>query len=308
MDPFGVIFLRSAKSNTGKIVGNRDVNSTRLYIVNNPTYHYDSYVFGSSKSHAFMTKEWGKYIKAKNIFHFDANSEGLYGLYTKLKFIDKTGDSIKNVLIICDPFFFEITSDADDFLYKKDCKVTGSSVLSFQWVFFKAFLSDGFFVSYFDYSLFGKYRDYMHGQITEIKDSIGIVSNDFYFYGTKMKLKEDSAGYYIQRNWMFYKRKDSAFYSDATIGSKQVSMLKEIKEIFNKYHTACKMIISPLYSEEYFNLTDKAKLQDIFGNEAVYDFSGKNSITTNVGNYYDQNHYKDFIGSQILKEIYTGKN
>ncbi|HSY76839.1 MAG TPA: hypothetical protein VK890_08285, partial [Bacteroidia bacterium] len=81
-------------------------------------------------------------------------------------------------------------------------------------------------------------------------------------------------------------------------------ILKEIKKIFDKHKTNYKIVISPLYSQETFNSKDLNELNELFDSSNVFDFSGKNQYTENIGNYYDNSHYKTFIGSQLLKKIY----
>jgi hypothetical protein len=45
-------------------------------------------------------------------------------------------------------------------------------------------------------------------------------------------------------------------------------------------------------------------LYDIFGEENVYDYSGVNTITNEISNYYEASHYRVHIADAILKEMY----
>jgi hypothetical protein len=85
-------------------------------------------------------------------------------------------------------------------------------------------------------------------------------------------------------------------------------MLYDIKRIFLKHKTKYRIVISPLYDQQYFNPKDLEKLQNIFGKMNVFDLSGKNQITEYKGNYYQNQHYKIFIGREILKTIYGEGN
>jgi hypothetical protein len=60
-DPFKV--LRTyADFSKPVIVPNRDYVSTETFIRNNPHYHYNSFIFGSSRTMAFKPARWKKYL------------------------------------------------------------------------------------------------------------------------------------------------------------------------------------------------------------------------------------------------------
>ncbi|HTB32753.1 MAG TPA: hypothetical protein VK808_12035 [Bacteroidia bacterium] len=304
LDPFNII--RGLES-PGDLHWNRDIISSRIFLKNNPKYHFKSFIFGSSRSLAFQCKDWGPYVDDTTPFHFDAWKENLFGIYTKIRYIDSIGNPLENVLIISDPETYNLTQDKS-FGDIKDYKITGTPTLDFQLEFLKSFYSDFFFIRYIDYRLFKTYRPYMETYIPSKEQyfSYDEITNDPHFLTTVMQeIASDSIRFY--KRPMFYTRKNETVISPACLTSKEISVLKEIKKIFDKHKTNYKIVLSPLYSLEYFNPADEIILKQIFGSDNVFNFSGKNSITNQVGNYYDYSHYKIYIGQRILKAIYKGE-
>jgi hypothetical protein len=304
IDPFHVIGKLESPDD---LHWNRDVISSRIFIRNNPTQHFKSFIFGNSRSLAFLTRDWAPYIHDRNAFHFDAFKESLFGIYTKIKYIDSNGNDLKNALIICDPTIFTATEDKT-FAYIKDYKITGTSPLAFHFEFLKSFYTDFFFIRYIDYLLFKTYRPYMKDYIPGKREyfSYDETSNDPHYLNADMQeITADSLNYY--KRSIFYKRKDESVISTQRLNTRDIYMLKEIKGIFNKHQTKYKIVIGPSYDMEYFNPVDLGLLHQIFGNNNVYDFSGKNSITNQIGNYYDYSHYKIYVGERILRAVYKGE-
>ena len=84
-------------------------------------------------------------------------------------------------------------------------------------------------------------------------------------------------------------------------------MLYKIKSLIDESKTNCKIIISPLYNQIKFNPEDLIILQNIFGTNNVYDFSGINEYTNNTLNYYENSHYRPILCDQILSIIYKDR-
>jgi len=96
LDPFRVLwtydFSKDLHANAGL---NRDFVSTEFFKEKYQQYHYDSFIFGSSRTLAFLPEDWGKYLPDNSsIFCFDASHESIYGIYTKLKYLENHNISI----------------------------------------------------------------------------------------------------------------------------------------------------------------------------------------------------------------------
>jgi len=70
----------------------------------------------------------------------------------------------------------------------------------------------------------------------------------------------------------FYERDTVIPPADPQISSKQMTMLRNIKAIFDKHHTNYKIIISPLYDQIALNSRDNSILQNIFGQNTIFNF------------------------------------
>jgi len=149
-DPFKIIndYEEFYTNQSRELFINRDHVSTRLYIKNYPLYHYDSFIFGSSRSYAFLAKEWQKYILSP-AFHFDASGESLFGIYTKIKYLYLNKRPLKNCLIIINAGLLSKTFNNEETALIKDPEISGESRLKYHYKFFTAFLTGGFFVPYF---------------------------------------------------------------------------------------------------------------------------------------------------------------
>ena len=84
-------------------------------------------------------------------------------------------------------------------------------------------------------------------------------------------------------------------------------MLTEISRLLHLHHTQYKVVISPLYDQIKFNPSDLQVLQEIFGRQNVYDFSGSNAITSDYHNYYEESHFRPVIAQRLMDSIYFNK-
>ena len=66
-------------------------------------------------------------------------------------------------------------------------------------------------------------------------------------------------------------------------------------------------MISPLYDQVKFNPEDLSVLQEVFGHNQVFDFSGVNEFTTSKYNYYETSHYRPHVANEIMKKVYAGQ-
>ena len=63
---------------------NREYLSTELFLRNNPTYHYNSFIFSSSRGGGMNTYQWKQYLpEGAKPFLFQAWGESLTGIELK---------------------------------------------------------------------------------------------------------------------------------------------------------------------------------------------------------------------------------
>lgn len=125
-------------------------------------------------------------------------------------------------------------------------------------------------------------------------------------YGEKIK----DGIYYTPELIKLFQERDSvditvAHYKPQVITSENHKrLLYEIKKAFESSNTSYKIVISPMWDALHINPQDKKILQDIFGKEYIYDYSGYNSYTQDWQNYYERMHYRVGVANDIMNKIY----
>lgn len=305
-DPFRII-KKYSNYQEGCFVGlNRDFVSTEVYLNNINKYHYNAFIFGNSRSMAFLCSDWKQYTGNSAAFHYDASSETLRALTDKIKYIDSTNEKLDYALLIFDRHLLALSDYLEGEMYNPHPEISNTSWYSFHTYYFKSYLSEFYFFKYIDYYFTRNYKPYMKGVIETRPIEYNPVTNDFYLKVYDEALEKDPQKY-IKEHAEFYPARDTVNtkISNAVIGNKQIAFLNEIQKVFAKQKTNYKIIISPPYDQEYFNKSDLKKLQSVFGKENVYDFSGKNEYTRNIENYYESFHYRPKVARDIMKKIYT---
>lgn len=303
-DPFKVLKEYKDYSNLW-VIPNRDFISTRMFIKNYKKYQYDSFIFGSSRTIAFQPQTWKNYISADaKPFMFDASSESIYGVWSKIKFIDSLHSKIKNaVIIICRDVSFANSSNHKGHLFIKDPLVSGESNFAFHFDFFKAYFDPVFLFNFYDYKFSNTYKPFMKGYIEDRKISIDTITNSIKIINREAEIISRPAEYFAKRKDIFFNRGIELIDTVARIKNVHLNMLKEIKRIFEKNKTDYRIILSPLYEQTKFNPVDKKILTDLFGNK-LFDFSGKNHFTDPITNYYETSHFRPIVGDSIFSIIY----
>ena len=282
---------------------NKEHGTVENFKARYPQQHYDSYILGSSRSFNFRVADWRQYINSDKIYHFDASKENLMGLKGKFEFLNARKVQIKNALIIMDNTLLEETGNVKGHLFIKHPEISGEDAISYHFEYIKAFFSFSFLYDYIIWKLTGKAGNVLDKRPMHYNE----ITNELLLKGYDDELKQDSVGYYARRKNTFYKRSKVQIVSPVVIKEKQMAMLRRIKEILTAQHTEYKIIISPMYIQEKLNPKDLEYLKTLFGSEHVFDFSGINSITDNMYNYYESSHYKPYVAAKLMQVAYTGK-
>lgn len=306
LDPFRVFLKYEDYSKNMYIILNRDYVSTEVYRQNRQKYKYDSFILGSSRTLGYNTSDWRKHLGSDaSPFKFDASGENLFGIYKKILYIDKMGDSLRNCLIIlCTDCSFYSESDLKGHLFIKHPSVAGTSWFNFYYEFFKVYIDYGFFSRYYTYLYTHEFTPAMVGYFEYRNLNFDKVTNDLTIVSQEQELQNNFEEYYKVRSEGFYNRSQDSIMSNPLISAKSQHMLEEIMRIFNKHNTSYKIVISPLYDQVKLNSSDLEIIQNIFGKNNVFDFSGKNQITNSKYNYYECSHYRSIVGDSIMAVIY----
>jgi len=288
------------------VIPNRDVISTETFIKKHNKYHYNSFIFGSSRTLAYTPEAWRKHLSPDaSPFIFDASGESVYGIYIKLKYLDSLHIDIRNVLIVlCHDVSFSYSKNPEGHLFIKDPNLSGESALVFQSVFFKSYLEPKFLYPFYSYLITGKYQPYMKGFIENRKILYDTVTNKVRILDQESEINNNPAKYYLDRKDVFYERKDETIDRTLRINEEYQVFLKKIKNLLDKNKTQYKIVLSPLYDQIKFNNKDLSFLKNLFGPH-LYDFSGKNTFTASKYNYFESSHYRPIVGDSILNIIYS---
>lgn len=294
---------------TDNFVGlNRGVVTYNLYEANKNKEKYNAFILGNSRAQAFKCKDWAKYLENDaSPFHFDANSEGVYGIATKLEYLNNTGADIEYALLIIDRLLLEKTENSESHMFIGHPNVTKESAFSYYASFLRAALNPQFILAYFDYKLFKQYRPYMSNMIATSKYpyQMDSITGDLY-YGQDQEIQEDSIGYYNAKiaKGIFYKRPIGEM-PPLKFSLEEEKQLESIKNIFQKHKTKFKIVISPKYDQIAIDENQLAHLIRLFGKQHVYNFSGKNKWTEPLGNFYENRHFRPHVAKSLLFEIYS---
>ena len=306
IDFFKIFGFQDYYSNQ-KIGLNREMITTSTFNHYREKEKFNSFIFGSSRSQAYKCKNWIKYLdKNANAFHFDAAGEGLWGKSKKIEYIDEIGDTIKNALVVIDRTSLRTTYPRDGHLFISMPCVSKSSEFEYYFTFFKASLNPKFLIANLHYSLFKTYRRYMGNLIRKSKyDHHANNKNCDIWYGWDKEIEFDSLAYYdrLIDKGVFSKRPIKNI-SECIVTAEEKKQLLAIKKIFEKHNTRYKVVISPIYNQVPMEKEQIELLEQIFGKEYIYNFSGKNQFTEPLHNFYETSHYRTHVANEIMKIIY----
>lgn len=277
---------------------NRDVASTETFLrQHRPEQPYDAFILGNSRSIFYQANDWLRHIGPSRVFHFDASLESLYGISQKIKWLDRRSVRIRHALLVVDFSVLRNVENEPSHLYTKHYAVSGEAWGAFQLKFLKAFFNLAFLKSYLTTLLNPPLRYWSYEQ----------QSNEISYPVPEDSIRRYPQAYYAKRKEVFYQRDTTQSYYAPTIGTQQQTMLRQIKTIFDKYHTDYRIVVSPMYDQLRLDSTDVRALVEVFGASKVFDYSGINRITQSPINYYERYHYRPHVARQILDEIYSQK-
>ena len=303
-DPFEVVFPSRIHFRDPVVPANWDVNAVETLLRNYDTRQYDSFIFGNSRSMAYLCSDWVRHIDSPRTLHMAAAQEGIYGIHAKITFLSRRGIPIRNALLVLDPWTLSLTATTPGLLYIKHPKTTGESLLTFHETFFRSFIEPKFLAGYLDYRATGRVRPCFRELFVEGL-TVDRVTGDKRFLGKERAIEETPDLYYKNLAAVFYPRDLVALrYAAPAIGAVQAAYLQEIRKIFDANRTDYRVVINPTYDALKLDPGDLARLREIFGVSRVHDYSGINRFTRDLHNYYENSHFRIRVGREIMDEIY----
>jgi len=274
---------------------NREYLSTELYLKNEKSQQYNSFIFGSSKGCGLNTYKWKSHLpEGSRQFLFQAWGETITGIYQKINFLDKRKVNVENAIILIDiPTSFSKIQEPTTAIELKHYKLSGRSKLHFHTTLFVEFLKPSEILKAIG-EIFQK---------PENKINFDTLSNDWNKSSRLnwSKIPEQDSTLNKMR---FGKRPKTEQQSRSLITPEFEDILHKIAQLLKKHKTNFKIIITPAYNQIGINEDDLALIEKIFMKENVYDFSGKNLLTEDKYNFSDINHFDEIVGWKMLDEIY----
>lgn len=300
-DPFQVI--HSYDKYTSLQV-NRSYMSTEVFLKNYKKEHYNSFIFGSSRIFGYNIDSWKEHLGTDaRVYSFDSYGEKIDAVYHKLKFLDSLNVDIKNVLLCLDvDFTFNYNENEPRFLYMEHPLLSGKGWCDFHVTHFSAYFTPSFIISFYGNRILGLKNSYIGRHYFFVQASFDPKTNRPFRSDLEERIKNEPDYYDAP---MFYTVRDTLIVSQfIQIDKEHEETLRGIKQIFSKHNTNYKVVINPLYSQVKFNPQDMDAIISVFGSEHVYDFSGRNEFTTSKYNYYEESHFRPFVGDSIMNIIY----
>lgn len=306
-DPYKVLYHYDSfydKETRNSMTVCNDYISTQTFIDRCQQQQYDSYIMGNSRSLFYNIADWSTHIPSGKCLHFDAQLEPLWGIESKVRFLDQQGAKIKHLLMVIDESVLKNKPSENFYFTIKHPATSGKSRLAFQWHFLKTYLDRNMLENYIGYLFTGKPK------FTSIFLNIDVtydpIHNEIHYEKFEHEIRTNPDSFYAARKHIFYDRDSTVQrYSEARIGAVQRKLLQNIKAILDKHNTDVRIVISPLYNQEKLAKADLAELVSIFGDGVVFDFSGINKFTQSKYNYYENSHYRSTVAKEIMDSIYT---
>lgn len=307
LDPFKVIWhYDNYYCNIGGAL-NRNFVSTMNYLNKKDIYHYDSFIFGNSRSLFYMVNDWKKYIPAESsCYHFSESGGSVHGLLYKLKLIDSLNQKINNALIVLDCDLLGRIDQDGAIVIMPPALTNNKNWLKFHQEQLFQWYNPHFFYYWIKFKLTGKYEQAM---------SLYIATGTNYKYYNPVTNEEPNhvqdslialGAYYDQKRLKVFEGKQHHRVSEELLNDQEkIQSFREMKDILSKHRTNYKIIISPIYNQISIHPNDLEFLNTVFGKNNVYNFSGVNKYTSDYQNYYENSHYRSEIASDIMEYIYN---
>lgn len=305
LDLFRIFNHYDDYSKGSRIGINRGFVSTMTYINQKDTYHYDSFIFGNSRSIAYYEEEWRKYIpQESSVYHFDASGGSVAGLYYKVKYIDEHNGHLNNALFVLDHDLLSQT-ELKGYLFRTPPVLEDYKNLSpFLLDHFSAFIDFKFIFALIDFNITHEYKEYMGNYISAREKLVRLKSNEARWDYNEQEIQNGT--YYTEERLKVFEdwqHPDSLLLP--VIDDERKIYLQETAKILDKHHTSFKVVISPLFDQIRLNTDDLMFLKETFGKGNVYDFSGPNKRNSDYHNFYENSHYRPCVANDILKIIYS---
>ena len=256
-----------------------------------PQGQFDSFIFGSSLSGYYRIKDWAPHLPADaHPFHFNASRETLYGILNKLHWLTDRGVKIKNALIIMeDEMLMRRPLDSDVLFVQHPSTAREVSWWKFHQLYFNAFRRPEI-VAYLLCPGPMTQRVLEEGYATtDITNRIEPINEGYYAWADSV-IAVNPSEFFTPEHVKTYSLPLKEMPCQEKINSTVSILLSEIQRVLEQQGTDYHIIIPPHYGYEAINSSDLFKLERIFGQSRVHDYSHDPELGSDLHYYYDDGH------------------
>lgn len=287
---------------------NREYLSTELFLRNNPTYHYNSFIFASSRGMALNTYQWKQYLpEGAHPFLFQAWSETITGIELKIEYLTKHNIPIDNALILLDiPGSFDKNQLSNGAMTMKHyIFFEESKVLYNIKQYFNFLQSPSLWVRYVIKTLRNDKEKFFSDTISNDFDA----SNYLMYMESPPQDSLKNCSELTRRS--FIEKVERIYVKEVVVSEPLISPQMEqklihIHALLDEKRADYHVIITPAYCYTNISLNPKdlEVLNHIFGEGRIHDYTGENKWTSDYNNFLDPNHFGKYVGYQIIEDIY----
>lgn len=205
-DPFMVLRHYNRYDNS-PVMLNEGYIGWQMYINNQDSIAFDSFIMGNSCTMAYQCHEWEKYLDGGRAVRLFGNAESIAAISKKLQALERNGAEIKNLLLILDKESLGKDQLLSSHNHVLPPAISGISNFSFQEKFCQAFFFPNFLFPYLDYKIFHQYRPYMQGVINPYGAIRDAVTNDAINPRERM-IRDEGEAYWENHKKEFVKARD----------------------------------------------------------------------------------------------------
>lgn len=288
-------------------VTNREYLSTELFLRNESRYHYNSFIFSSSRGGGMNTYQWKQYLpEDAQPFLFQAWSESLTGIELKINYLNEHNIPIDNALIMIDvPGTFKDAQLPHEALSLKHYMFTNQSKITYNFIQYTNFIQkpslwvksvrnriNGVRIAYNSDTITNDWENTNKDNYSELPPQDSLKQCSDMTRRTFMAQIEHGDG--------------KIAISEPLIDERFEVQLRHVHAMLEANHTDYHIIITPApcYTNPMINPHDLVLLQNIFGTSRVHNYSGKNELTNDYNNFSDPGHFGLRVGYLMIEDIY----
>ncbi len=268
---------------------------------------YDSFILGSSLSCYYNVADWLHHLPAGAVpYHFDSANQSIGTLRRTVEYLAENVDSLKNALIVLDPYIFRIPDGQSDMVFLDPPALRSEwwYAAYFHYSMFRHFMNLKYLASYLPWRFNDKRADYTELRIFEPQPIIWNRSSN----EESIPAWDDSIAASPERFYASHKiviNDNEYYHCHSKLISEQIEEhLQTIASILSAYGTEWHIVVGPNLRHEVLGPEDNETMLRIFGRR--YHNLGRElaPMMADSTNFYDNTHYRPVVARQIMDIVY----